>query len=227
MVKTISLGGSIVAPDSVDAEFVGAFASMIRRILGADPLMRLILVVGGGGPARAYQKAYRACVPNGSDDEQDWIGVAATLLNARFLKAVFADLCPMEVVSDPTAVGEFAGRVMVASGWKPGFSTDNDAVILAERFGAEAVINLSNIERVYTADPRTDPNARPLDAISWEEYRRIIGDEWKPGKNAPFDPVASKRAAAIGLRVIVAEGHDLANTARILEGSSFKGTAIG
>jgi uridylate kinase len=46
----------------------------------------------------------------------------ATRLNAQLVKAVFADLCPTDVVYDPTAAEVFAGRVMVAAGWKPGFS---------------------------------------------------------------------------------------------------------
>ena len=110
-------------------------------------------MVGGGGPARAYQKAFRAIVPGSSNDEADWVGIMATRLNAQLLKAIFADICPGEVVYDPTKVEVFTGRIIVAAGWKPGFSTDNDAVLLAERFSASTVINLSNIAKVYTDDP--------------------------------------------------------------------------
>jgi uridylate kinase len=116
--------------------------------------------------------------------------------------------------------------VLVAAGWKPGFSTDYDAVLLAERFGAQMLINLSNIEKVYTADPRTDKNARPIDKITWADFRAMVGDEWVPGKNVPFDPVASRHAEKIGLKVICAAGKDLDNLKKILNDEDFTGTTI-
>jgi uridylate kinase len=89
------------------------------------------------------------------------------------------------------------------------------------------VINLSNIEQVYTDDPKKNPRARPIDAISWADFRALTGEEWAPGKNVPFDPVASRHAAKIGLRVICAAGRDLENLKNILTGKPFTGTTIG
>lgn len=227
MTKVVSLGGSIVAPDAPDAGFIKSFAALARRWLGEDPARRLILVVGGGGPARAWQKAYREAVETPDCDAQDWIGIMATRLNAWLVRGLFLDLCPHDVVTDPTSVSVFGGRVLVASGWKPGFSTDFDAVMLAERFQADEVINLSNIAKVYTADPKADPSAKPIDAISWKDFRAMVGDEWIPGRNVPFDPVASRRAEELGLRVVCAAGKDLPNFQAILEGRPFFGTTIG
>lgn len=227
MTKVLSLGGSIVAPDVPDAAFVKAFALTARRWLDADAARRLIVVVGGGGPARAWQKAYRDAADAPDADAQDWIGIMATRLNAQLVRSLFLDLCPHEVVTDPTSVAVFGGRVLVAAGWKPGFSTDFDAVVLAERFQADVVVNLSNIAKVYTADPRTDPNAKAIDDISWKDFRAMVGDEWTPGKNVPFDPVASRRAEQLGLRVVCAAGKDLANLEAILDGKPFIGTTIG
>lgn len=227
MTKVVSLGGSIVAPETPDAEFIKGFAAVVRQWLTSDLANRIILVVGGGGPARSWQQAYRAAVPVADSDAQDWIGIMATRLNAQLIRSVFLDLCPQEVVYDPTAVGVFGGRVMVASGWKPGFSTDFDAVVLAERFMADTIVNLSNIAKVYTADPKLDPSAKAVDAMSWEEFRTMVGDEWTPGKNSPFDPVASKRAQELKLKVICAAGRDLPNLRAILDGREFSGTTIG
>jgi uridylate kinase len=100
-------------------------------------------------------------------------------------------------------------------------------VLLAEHFGADAVLNLSNIEKVYTDDPRKNPDAKPIDKISWADFRKMVGDEWVPGKNVPFDPVASRRASELGLKVICAAGRDLENLRLILEGKPFTGTVIG
>lgn len=231
MIAVLSVGGSIVAPDAPDTDFLIHFSKMIREWLSADAARKLILVIGGGGPARNYQKAYRtiaeANCKDYSNEQADWIGITATRLNAQLLKAIFSDFCRQDVVYDPTLVTEFSGRILIASGWKPGFSTDNDAVLLAERFAATTVVNLSNIEKVYTDDPRTNPDAKPLDTISWDDFRKMVGDEWTPGKNTPFDPVASRRAQMAGITVICAAGKDIENTKAILNGQPFKGTKIG
>lgn len=227
MTTVVSLGGSIVAPEKPDIPFLKGFFELAREHLTDDSGRRLILVVGGGGPAREWQRAYREVSARADREAQDWVGIMATRMNAQLIKSIFGDLCPREVVIDPTAVDVFPGRVLVAAGWKPGFSTDYDAVLLAEKFGAERVVNLSNIAKVYTADPRKDPLARPIDSIGWKEFRALVGEEWEPGKNVPFDPVASRKAAEIGLRVICAAGRDLPNFKAILDGKAFEGTVIG
>jgi uridylate kinase len=225
VVTVLSVGGSIICPDDVDTGLIASLRDTLLPFVEAG--RRFILVTGGGAPARRYQKAYREVSGETDSDAQDWIGVAATRLNAALLRGVFAGVCPDPVVTDPTADIGFAGAVLVGAGWKPGFSTDYDAVLLAERFGADTVINLSNIEKVYTADPRTDETARPLDEISWAEFRALVGEDWVPGSNLPFDPVATRHAAQIRLRVIAAGGTDMENLRRILAGEEFVGTTIG
>jgi uridylate kinase len=227
MVTVISLGGSIVAPEGVDEQFLNNFVKLIGECIEADEKRRFIFVVGGGGPARTWQKAYRAVSSHVIDEEADWIGIMATRLNAQLIKALMGEWCSQDVVTDPTQEEPLLGRVLVASGWKPGFSSDYDAVLLAERFQAPMVINLSNIEKVYTDDPKKNPEAKPIDAISWADFRAIVGDEWVPGKNVPFDPVASRHAAKIGLKVVCAAGKNLENLKKILSGEDFIGTSIG
>ncbi|MDR3167028.1 MAG: UMP kinase [Treponema sp.] len=227
MITVISLGGSIVAPEGVDESFLKDFISLIRSFFAEDEKRRLILVVGGGGPARIWQRAYREICGGGEDGVADWIGIMATRLNAQLVKAVMGEWCTQDVVTDPTQVGPFTGRVLVAAGWKPGFSSDYDAVLLAERFRADRVINLSNIEQVYTDDPKKNPDAKPIDRISWADFRALVGDTWIPGKNVPFDPVASRHAAKIGIQVICAAGRNSENLKKILGGESFLGTIIG
>jgi uridylate kinase len=227
MITVISLGGSIVAPDTVDEVFLKSFVSLIREFLVVDAERRFIFVVGGGAPARVYQNAYRNISAFVEDGEADWIGVMATRLNAQLVRALMSEWCSQDVVTDPTNAAVMTGRVLVAAGWKPGFSSDNDAVLLAKRFGAGSVINLSNIEQVYTDDPKNNPDARPIDTISWPDFRALVGDKWKPGKNVPFDPVASRNAAELGLKVICAAGRNLENLGKILREEPFLGTTIG
>ena len=231
MVTVLSVGGSIVAPDKPDFDFLDKFSKAVRGWLSQDSSRKLIMVIGGGAPAREYQNSYRTvcdlCKKNINNDEADWIGIMATRLNAQLVKAVFSDLCPNPVVYDPTAVDMFGGQILVAAGWKPGFSTDNDAVLLAERFSGQLVVNLSNIAKVYTDDPKKNPEAKPIDKISWEDFIKIVGTEWVPGKNTPFDPIASQRAQKAGIRVICAAGKDIENLENILNAKDFKGTVIG
>ena len=75
---------------------------------------------------------------------------------------------------------------------------------------AAEVINMSNIDYVYTADPKKDPTAEKIEATTWSGFKKLVGDTWDPGMNIPFDPVASREAEAIGLRVIII-GNETAN----------------
>lgn len=228
--KVLSLGGSIVAPEKPDTQFLGEFVRMTLEWISTSEENRLVLVVGGGAPARVYQNAYtETCTllqTSPSEAAADWIGIMATRINAQLVKAVFGELCENDVVYNPTEEINFKGKVLVASGWKPGFSSDNDAVLLAKKFGANTVVNLSNIEKVFTDDPKKNPEAKPLDEISWKEFRAMVGDEWTPGKNVPFDPIASREAESANLTVICSAGKNIENTRRILHGESYVGTTI-
>ncbi|MDR2481277.1 MAG: UMP kinase [Spirochaetaceae bacterium] len=229
MITVISLGGSIIAPAAIDIDFLKNFSALVDLLLTEDIDRKFIFVVGGGGTARDYQRAFFSVAGTGGQntaENADWIGIMATRLNAQLIKAILCRYCPHDIVIDPTQADIFTGRVLVAAGWKPGFSSDNDAVILAERFNAKTVINLSNIPQVMTSDPKKNPDAKPLDKISWKDFRAMVGDTWTPGKNVPFDPIASKRADESGIKVICAAGKDLQNFAKIIRGEPFLGTII-
>jgi uridylate kinase len=225
-ITVISLGGSIVVPDEVDVDFVSSFVASITARLEREPEWKVAMVIGGGSTARRYQKAARSIRADAASDLLDDVGIAATRVNAQVMRIAFGERCCDPVFTDPTAVRAISGRVLVGGGWKPGFSTDNVSVRLAESLGARTLINLSNIRQIYTADPKEDPNAAPLNEIRWAELQRIVGDEWVPGKNTPFDPVATRRAAQLGMTVIAADGRDLANLEALLDGKPFVGTTI-
>ena len=231
MTKILSVGGSIIVPEKPDKTFLSEFVSMCISWLKSDKNNRLILVAGGGAPARVYQNAYNEVAEKtglgAQANSADWIGIMATRINAQLLKACFGDYCKNDVVYNPTAENlAFDGQVLVASGWKPGFSTDTDAVYLGEKFDGKTIVNLSNIEKVYTDDPRKNPDAKPLDTITWTDFRKMVGDEWTPGKNCPFDPIASKKAQELGMTVICAGGKNIANIKAILEDKEYIGTTI-
>ncbi|WP_293908606.1 UMP kinase [Sphaerochaeta sp. UBA5836] len=223
----ISLGGSIIAPDKVDTAFLRQLNEALRTYLIEDRSRKIILVCGGGSPARVYQQAMREIREDVDSEELDWLGIRATHINGQLVKAMLSDFCTDNLITDPTGHINFRGQVLVAAGWKPGFSTDNDAVILAERFEGRLIINLSNIAKVYTDDPKKNPDAKPLDSISWADYRTMVGNQWTPGKSTPFDPIASKRAEKMHMKVVCADGRNIRNTMDILYGRPFLGTVIG
>ena len=232
MTKVLSVGGSIIVPEKPDVDFLSKFVAMCREWLDQDKSRRLILVAGGGAPARVYQNAYKDVAQAAGTafdaNAADWIGIMATRINAQLVKASFGDYCKNDVVYNPTLDDlKFDGQVLVAAGWKPGFSTDTDAVYLGEKFDAKTIVHLSNIEKVYTDDPRKNPDAKPLDTISWADFRKMVGDEWTPGKNCPFDPIASKKASELGMKVICAGVKSLDNIKAILNDGEFVGTTIG
>lgn len=220
----LSLGGSLIAPkDGFDLKFLSGFKKMILNFLKSG--YRFIIVCGGGQTARSYQTIARELGELTTDDI-DWIGIHATRLNAHFMRTVFRKWAHPVVVKDPTRKLKWNEEVLIGAGWQPGWSTDYDAVKMAELYGAQVVINLSNIEYVYSADPRKNPQAKRLENIGWRDFRKIVGNKWIPGANLPFDPIASREAEKMKLKVIVMSGNNLTNVSQAIKGEEFKGTTI-
>ncbi|HLD56960.1 MAG TPA: UMP kinase [archaeon] len=217
----ISLGGSIVVPEKINIEFLMKFKYMILKHL---PTKRFFIIIGGGRTAREYQNA--ALVVSSVDDEdRDWLGIHATRLNAHLLRTIFKKHAYKRVLKNPTEKPEFEEDILIAAGWKPGFSTDYDAVLIARNYNAKTIINITNAGFVYDKDPRKFPEAKPLTKISWKSFRKLVGNKWSPSLNMPFDPVASRMAEKLKLKVIIT-GPDLKNLENILQGRNFTGTII-
>ncbi len=96
----------------------------------------------------------------------------------------------------------------------------------AKQLGAKRLVNLSNIEYVYTADPRKDPSAQPIERIGWPEFRALIPEHWDPGLSSPFDPVASKLAQELSMEIAVISGAKLEEFDNYISGKPFVGTRI-
>ena len=115
---------------------------------------------------------------------------------------------------------------MIGAGWKPGWSTDYCAVTLAKDYGIQTMINVTNIDWVYDKDPKQHPDAQILKSLQWDDLLKIVGTEWVPGANVPFDPVASALAKELKLKVIIANGTNFDNLENILQNREFIGTVI-
>ena len=226
----ISLGGSlIVPPGGIDWKFLRKFRELIIKEIKKGK--RFVIVAGGGNTARVYQQAAIKTTKLTNDD-RDWIGVHATRLNAHLIKTIFRAYAHPRINKNPRTKADLhkhfakGESIMVAAGWRPGWSTDYVATILAERLSAKTVVNLSNIKYAYDKDPKKYKSAKKIKGISWPNFRKIVGNKWDPGLNAPFDPVASAHAEKLGLEVIIAEGKNINNLEKILNNKKFIGTTI-
>ena len=221
----LSLGGSLVVPNGgIDAQFLSDFNKFIREKIAQN--WRFFIIVGGGATARHYSETARKVVGSITEWDLDWLGIHATRLNAHLVRTILRDVAHPRIIQNyEKKIKNLQEKVVVAAGWKPGCSTDFDAVTLARDYQAKIVINMSNIERVYNKDPRKFTTAKPISKISWQDFSRLVGTTWKSGGNYPFDPIATKFASKLALTVYVI-GRNLSNLNKILAGKKFLGTVI-
>jgi len=154
----ISLGGSLIVPSEIDTDFLKNFRELIISYLDK---YRFILITGGGKTCRNYQESAKSVVELNAE-ALDWLGIEATKLNAHLLKTILNDIAHSEVSHDPTKKVDF-DKVLIASGWKPGWSTDYDAVLFAETNGAQTVINMTNVDYLYDKNPKEFSDAKVIE----------------------------------------------------------------
>ncbi len=220
----ISLGGSIVVPGQVNVAFLSTFRKLLLQQIKKGE--RFILIVGGGKVCRIYQHAAKKVV-HLTDEDVDWLGIHATRLNAHLLRTIFRDVAYQKLITNKKKMAVRTRKpILIASGFRPGSSTDLDAVLLARAHKAKKILNLSNIDWVYSKDPKKFRNAKKIQRISWKDFRKIVGNRWDPGANVPFDPVASKYAQRWGMTVVITRGTDTQNLAKVLSGKKSRGTVI-
>lgn len=218
----ISLGGSIIAPHRIDTEFLKGFRKLLLKFMKNGK--RFIIICGGGKTAREYQAAASQVVKLTNED-LDWLGIHSTRLNAHLMRTILWDIAHQKVVRNPTEKVVFKENVLIAAGWKPGWSTDYDAVLLAKNYNVKTIVNITNVDHVYDKNPSKYRDAKPLKEIRWKGFRKLVGNKWDPGLNTPFDPVASREAEKNGIRVVIM-GKSLKNLEDFLSGKDFEGTVI-
>lgn len=223
----IKLGGSlIVPPEGIATTYLRQFQEFIRKQV-ADYQRRFFIFVGGGLVARQYRDAGKAIVGHElTDEDLDWLGIHATRLNAHLLRTIFRDLAHPVIIKDYSIIQKPKKPVVIAAGWKPGWSTDYPAVILAQDYQVKGIFKLSNTDYVYDKDPRVHQDAKPFEHLSWNDYRAMIEETWSPGSHAPFDPIAAKLASELNLKVFYLNGTHLDTLEKALNGEPFVGTTI-
>jgi len=219
----VSVGGSLIVPEEIDIAWIAGFKKIVDKYLSRG--YRFVIITGGGKTARKYQNAAKE-ITKLENEDLDWIGIHSTRLNAHLFRTIFRKEAYPKLIKDPTEKINFREKILIAAGWKPGCSTDYDAVLLARNFGIKRLVNLTNIDYVYNKDPRKFKDAKKIEEINWKDFRKIVGNKWDPGLNAPFDPIASKECEKLGMEVAIINGKNLENFEKYLNNDKFIGTII-
>jgi len=219
----LSLGGSLIVPEEVDHKFLKSFVELItERTKQGD---KFVIVCGGGGVNRKYNQAAQRVRPM-TNEELDWLGIHATRYNAQLVRILFGKIAYEEIIINPYEKVVTRKPVIIGAGYEPGWSSDYDAVYLADTYKIKNIANLSNIDYAYDKDPREFSDAKKIKETSWAEFRKIVGDKWEPRMSKPFDPIASREAEKLGLQVAIMNGKKLKNLEKYLNGEKFVGTVI-
>jgi uridylate kinase len=180
---------------------------------------QLIVVTGGGKNARKYIEAARKL--GASEAVCDQIGILVTRLNARLLiTSMGDDAYPKvpETIEDLRLYFE-SGKVIVMGGLQPGHSTNAVTALAAESIGASVLVNLTNVDGVYTADPKKDPKAKKFDEISTDKLLSLIsGEEMTAGSYELLDPVSVRIIERSHIPTWIVSGEDPENILKILKG---------
>lgn len=210
-------------PDEIDVNFLKNFRKFILKWIRRGK--KFVIVTGGGSVCRKYQKSASAIVDL-PDEDIDWIGIHATRLNAQLLRTIFwRDANPI-VCDSSGKIKNLKYSITIASGWRPGWSTDYIAIELARQFKINEVVIAGSPAFVFDKDPKIHKSAKPFDEISWKSYRNLIPSAWVPGFHSPVDPVGARLADRSGIKAIILKGTNLDNFDRLLSNKDFEGTLI-
>ncbi|MBR6208958.1 MAG: UMP kinase [Oscillospiraceae bacterium] len=182
------------------------------------------IVVGGGNFWRGVKNG------EGKMDRwrADYMGMLATVMNCLALQDVLQQqgvgakvLTAMEIghIGELFSVEKAdaylkAGNVVIFGGGvgSPFFTTDTGAVLRAALIGAEAILLAKNVDGVYSADPKKDPNA--------VRYEKLSYDEVLDRHLAVMDSTATCLAMDNSIPVMVFALKDSENILRVLRGEA-------
>jgi len=174
-------GEALMGPDKfgLNADTVERMASDLKA--AADLGVQVAVVVGGGNFFRGLQGADKGIERARADS----IGMLATVMNAlamegalerigqpaRVLSAVaMPSLC--QPYSRQAALAHLVKRrvIMLAGGTgNPFFTTDTGAALRACELSCDAVMKATQVDGIYTADPKKDADARRYDRLTHDE----------------------------------------------------------
>ena len=218
-------GEALAAPDGywLHPPTLAGIADDIARTREAG--IQIALVVGGGNMIRGARISAAGWIDRATGDS---LGMMATVMNSLALEtALNAAGVPartMSAVSMPTICETYArqpalhhldkGQVVVLAGGtgNPYFTTDTAAVLRAAELRCEAVLKATQVDGVYSADPKTDPSATRYDRLTHDE---AIARDLKVMDTAAFALARESR-----LSIVVGSVHTPSSIKAILTGEA-------
>lgn len=188
----IKIGGHIIFNDELDVILLREYSEIFRRTYDGG---RWVIVVGGGKPARRYIESARMLGLNeGICDE---IGIKITRINALIFSSLLGDLAYPIVAENLEQVRAYStgGKIIVMGGLQPGQSTMAVSALAAEAISAEKLIIATDVDGIYTGDPKKDPDAKLIKEIS-------VGELIKKHEEYSHEAGEYKLADIVGLKVI-------------------------
>ncbi|ABE62512.1 uridylate kinase [Nitrobacter hamburgensis X14] len=226
----VKLSGEYLAgsqPFGIDQPTVDRIAGDLAsaRALGTE----IAVVVGGGNIFRGVEVSSRGV----SRPTGDTMGMLATVMNCLALEAalerrgqsaralsafVMPEVC--ELFTRNAAHKYLSeGRIVLLGGGtgNPYFTTDTTAVLRAAEIGAQAVLKATNVDGVYSSDPKKDPSAT--------RFERLSHSQALEGGYKVMDATAFALARETSLPIIVFSIAEPGSIGAILKGTG-RGTIV-
>ena len=222
-IEVISVGGSILFPDAVDVDFLRRF----KKLLNGLKDRKFIIVTGGGRIARLYIDALRK--GHLSKRMLSNAGIAITRVNAKFMASFFMkkDYPVPKTLKEIDNLLKRHDVVFCGSlRYEDDNTSDGTAAEIARHFGGR-FINMTNVNGLYTKDPRKFRDAKFVPQISFDDFHRLVNKmNYTPGQHFVLDQRAAEiiRKSRIMTFII---GKNVDNLSDLLHGRKFVGTEIG
>ena len=112
-------------------------------------------------------------------------------------------------------------KILIGGGYKPGSSTDYRAVLFAGAMQADLIINATDIDGVYTKNPKLHKDAEKLPTLTCLRLEEIIKQNTRqaPGEYGLFDLKGVKLAKKLGIPLIIIDGTDPEEIIRAVKGT--------
>jgi uridylate kinase len=212
----LKFGGSLIYDSSlkVNKQFLTKLIHWYEE--AAQSYKHIVLIVGGGTISRHLVSEVEQF--GISEEYKHLIGMQLTTANAVMLASLISEtdnaFVPRTLGEALEAIVGDKRKLIVSGGFKSGWSTDMDAAVLADVLGINRVHKISNIDHVYTNDPKTDPNARIIKDMTWgqffTQFNIVPGAaSHKPGSHSPVGAYAAQFSARKGISFMVSGGKDL------------------
>lgn len=221
----VSIGGSILVPTAGNVDNIIEIAALLDDLAAER---KLYVVVGGGRYARKYIGFGRNL--GASERHLDKVGIEFTRLNADLLRLALEGRDLPEKIPKTIKGASALGKehdLIIMGGTVPGHTTDAVSAMLAREVGADILINATDVDGVYTADPKKKKNARMRKHISYEKLLELVkAAEGKAGAHVPFDPKGSRILAEMKIPLIIVNGTKMDHLKKAILGDASTGTLV-